>query len=148
VWPDNPALLRRLVELLQYVEYQPDDLIGKMDADKPTAATCKLYLSCAIISDVVKLPYSEHNALKAKDPIEDLAHELKVKLPAGWADPLKPPKPLVEKATAEELRAKKAILDNEEEAKARTLRSLDRRNSIGHTKPAPKPAKPKAKAKK
>lgn len=96
VMPDNRVLLDRLINMLNYIDFMPDDLEERVNvrkkSAKASAATVedlRLYLACAIIAEDITLNHDSAKAMVAKDPIEQIAADLKVKLPAGWDEPLK-----------------------------------------------------------
>lgn len=96
VMPDNRVLLNRLVNMLSYTDYMPGDLEERINVRKKSAKASdasfddlRLYLACAVISEDISLPHDSVKAIVAKDPIEKIAADLKVKLPAGWDEPLK-----------------------------------------------------------
>lgn len=93
-WPEHLPLLLWLSESLDAYQYVPESA-GNLDAVAASTSkkimVLKHYLSCKMLAEQVSIQYDEHNPLKAKKQIEDFAQQMKVKLPAGWDEPLSKP---------------------------------------------------------
>lgn len=109
IWPDTLPLLRRLVAMDFSIAFITEEIASAINAKTPpTLAACQLALSCWLISNAIMLPWGKGDARVAQKPIEELARELKVKLPKGWEAALVPPKPEKKSEPAQKSATKKA----------------------------------------
>ena len=106
VYPDHAVQLANLADIFEkrdIADFMPEKIVAPIEnaakGVRPSLPALKAYLACVLISEAVDFGFNDKTALKAaQKPITDLAHEMRVKLPAGWDAPLYPPK--VEKAEA------------------------------------------------
>lgn len=94
--PDNVALLARLASLRNFMDMLGDKRTNAVEsllnADKrPAVAELKYYLLLAMLEEHLQdLDYDQPDPMAAREPINELAKDLKVKLPVKWDAALKP----------------------------------------------------------